>query len=100
MFCLTGCSSKTWKGIGFGAATALMVTGSVLETQQNIAHNFDDYVKEHGTPRSSYTSTDGTINYSFIKNCPNSYEQEEILVRVNKENTITQEKTIRSCPTK
>ena len=60
---------------------------------------FDDYVRENGVPTSSYKMNNGDTLYSFVKSCPSGIGQEERTLTVDKEGWITQEQTMRACPT-
>ncbi|MCL2888342.1 MAG: hypothetical protein FWF35_03450 [Elusimicrobia bacterium] len=63
-----------------------------------IGQNFDQYVASNGVPTSSYQAQNGSMIYSFKKNCAGTREQEEKLVTVSQMNAIISVTTASSCP--
>lgn len=89
VFCLSACS-------------ALKTTGAVLlgvmMAANSVQNDFDRYVEKNGAPTSHYTLQTGETIYTFIRPCNNSQEYEEKQVKVDTDNVIIREQTIRSCP--
>ena len=49
--------------------------------------------------KGEYRMSNGDTLYSFVKSCPSGIGQEERTLTVDKEGWITQEQTMRACPT-
>ena len=61
--------------------------------------DFDKYVSSHGVPTLQYTSPNGNIIYSFLKNCEHDFtKKEETLVTVGADNLIQSISTPSRCP--
>ena len=60
--------------------------------------NFDHFVVTYGIPTSQHTLQNGNIAYSFVKQCPYTNGQDEIVVVVNQENIINGVSRVGSCP--
>lgn len=63
-----------------------------------VGSNFDDYILRYGVPTSQYTLQNGDTAYSFIKQCPYAQAQEEKVVVVGPDNTISSVSYVTHCP--
>ena len=78
----------------FGLAACATVQQQVDWTGQN----FDDFIVKYGVPTSQHTLQNGNIAYSFVKPCAMVQAQQEMLVVVDRNNTISSVSRVSSCP--